>query len=137
MALITDAMKQVLNRLTAGTQKNSIGDAVSSLSTGSLCCVKVSITADATGELAVTIPFDFELVDVIVQARATSGSGTVTVKKGVNAITNAIVMDTDTTITRAGTINDAYSSLVVGDTVTVDTANAADRGLVTLVGIRS
>lgn len=92
-----------------------------------------SITADATGEKAVPIPFACEVIDVIVQARATSESGTATLKKGSNAITDAIVMAVDTTITRAGTINDAYSTLAEGDTVTVDAHGANDRGLVTIL----
>ncbi len=92
-----------------------------------------SITADATGEKAVTIPFACEVVDVIVQSRATSGSGTATLKAGSNAITDAIVMAADTVITRAGTINDAYSTLAAGATVTVDTNGANDRGLVSVI----
>lgn len=92
-----------------------------------------SIEADATGEKAVPIPFKCEVIDVIVQARATSGGGTATLKKGSNAITDAMVMAVDTTIVRAGTINDAYSTLNEGDAVSVDCANAADRGLVTIL----
>lgn len=92
-----------------------------------------SITADATGEKAITIPFKCEVIDVIVQARATSGGGTATLKKGSSAITDAIIMATDTAITRAGTIDDAYSSLNEGDTVTVDANGANDRGLITVL----
>lgn len=138
-AYITEAIKQTLNRLTAGTQKQEIGTIVETLSTGSLCVITAAITADASGVggLSVTIPFDFELLDVVVQARATSGSGTVTVRKSTNAITNAIVMDTDTTITRAGTVNDAYSAILTTDSINVITAGANDRGLVTLIGKRA
>jgi hypothetical protein len=92
-----------------------------------------SITADATGEKTVPIPFACEVIDVIVQARATNGGGTATLKKGSNAITDAIAMAQDTTIARAGTINDAYSTLAEGDAVSVDAAGAADRGLVTIL----
>ncbi len=94
-----------------------------------------SITSDATGGngQAVSIPFPCEVIDVIVQARATSVGGTATLKKGSNAISDAIVMAVDTTITRAGTINDAYSTLAEGDAVSVDCANNTDRGLVTIL----
>jgi len=93
----------------------------------------VTIDSDTTGEKAVAIPFACEVIDVIVQARATSGSGTATLKKGSNAITDAIAMATDTAIARAGTINDAYSTLAEGDTVTVDANGSGDRGLVTIL----
>ena len=92
-----------------------------------------AITADATGEVAVDIPFAVEVIDVIVQARATVGGGTMTLKKGATAITNAIVCAVDTTITRAGTIDDAQSTLAAGDTVTIDAANAGDRALVSIL----
>ncbi len=92
-----------------------------------------SITADATSEKTVPIPFACEVVDVIVQARATSGNGTATLKKGSTAITDAIVMATDKVVVRAGTIDDAQSTLKEGDAVSVDCANAADRGLVTIL----
>ena len=93
----------------------------------------VTIDADATGEKAVPIPFKCEVIDVIVQCRAASGGGTATLKKGSTAITDAIIMAVDKVITRAGTIDDAQSSLNEGDAVSVDCANAADRGLVTLL----
>jgi len=91
------------------------------------------ITADATSEKTVPIPFKCEVIDVIVQARATSGGGTATLKKGSTAITDAIVMATDKAIVRAGTIDDAQSSLNEGDAVSVDAAGANDRGLVTIL----
>lgn len=92
-----------------------------------------SIEADATSEKSVPIPFACEVVDVIVQARATSGGGTATLKKGSNAISDAIAMATDKAITRAGSIDDAYSTLAEGDAVSVDAAGANDRGLVTIL----
>lgn len=99
--------------------------------------IKVSITADATAGQSVSIPYAFELVDVIVQARATSTSGTVQVRKSTTAITDAIIMATDTNITRAGTINDAQSTILTTDSINVITHGAGDKGLVILVGYRS
>lgn len=92
------------------------------------------IVADATGNPTMwTATFACEVVDVIVQARASSGSGTATVGKGANAITNAIACVTDTNMARAGTINDAYSTLAIGDTLNVDCNGTTDRGLVTVI----
>lgn len=93
----------------------------------------VTIDADTTGEKAVPIPFKCEVIDVIAQAKAAEGGGTVTLKKGSTAITNAMVFTVDKTITRAGTIDDAVSTLSEGDAVSVDCANAGDRGFVTVL----
>lgn len=93
-----------------------------------------SITSAAHSTAAsITVPWACEVLDVIVQARATSGSGTATLRVSTNAITNAIAMDTDTNITRAGTIDDARSTLAAGDNLNVITAGSGDRGLVTVV----
>jgi len=92
-----------------------------------------SVIADATGEIAVPIPFACEVIDIIVQCRATNGAGTMTLKKGSSNISNAIVCATDTNITRATTIDDAYSTLKEGDAVSVDANGAADRGLITII----
>ena len=70
---------------------------------------------------------------VVVQARAASGSGTATVRVGTNAVSDAIVMAVDTTMVRAGTLNDAYTTLAAGDNLNVITNGANDRGLVTVV----
>jgi hypothetical protein len=100
--------------------------------------IKKVISADATGAGGlVTIPYNFELVDVIVQCTASNGGGTVTIKSGTNAITDAIAMATDTNITRAGTINDAYSTITTASTIYADANGANDRGIVILVGYRA
>jgi hypothetical protein len=99
--------------------------------------IKVEITADATAGQSVTIPYAFELMEVIVQARDTVENGTVTVRKGTDAITNAIIMAADTVITRAGTITDAQSTILTTDDINVITANAGDVGLVILSGYRA
>lgn len=100
-----------------------------------LLSFEYEIIADATTAVTIitSIPIALRLVDVIVEATATSASGTVTIQNGAAPITNAIVMDTDTTITRAGTIDNDEALLVVGDSVTVITNGTADRGIVTLV----
>lgn len=92
-----------------------------------------SIEADATGEKAVPIPFACEVIDVIVQCRATNAGGTMTLKKGSTAITDAMICAVDKVIVRAGTIDDAQSTLKEGDSVSVDANGASDRGLVTIL----
>lgn len=65
------------------------------------------------------------LVDVTVIARADQVGGTVTVGKGADAVTDAIVCATDGNVTRAGTINDSRYTFVSGDALRVTTAGAA------------
>ncbi len=93
-----------------------------------------AITADSTGNpIMWTATFACEVVDVIVQARATVGSGSALVSKGTSAITDAMAMATDKAIVRAGTIDDANSTLAIGNTLNVDCNGASDRGLVTVI----
>lgn len=143
MALLTaisDAAEDRLNRLDTSAQKDALGTVIQStqagvavLETGALYVLSVNITAAANSTAAtISVPFACEVVDVVVQARATSGSGTATLRKTTTAITNAIVMDTDLAITRAGTIDDAQSTLAAGDNLNVITAGANDRGLVSV-----
>ena len=84
-----------------------------------------------------TATFAMEILQVIVQCRAASGSGTATIRNGTTAITDAIIMAVDLTNIEAGTINDAQSTLAIGDTLTVITNGAADRGLVTIIAKRT
>jgi len=131
--MLSTTQKTKLDNDNPTNQEISAGTELFNASNYALYYLICSVTADATGEKAVTVPFACEIVDVIVQARATSGGGTMTVKAGANAVTDAIRCAVDTTITRAGTINDAYSTLAAGATLTVDANGAADRGLVIIV----
>lgn len=83
-------------------------------------------------------PFKLEVVDVIVQARGASTNGTIQIHDGTNAITDAIVCAVDTTVTRAGTIDDAYSTIAAGGTIEIVCAGdtVADTvGLVTILAV--
>ena len=131
--MLTTTEREILNNGNPTSQQVAMGTELYDASFSGLYYLYASIKGDATGELAVTVPFACEIMDVIVQARATSGSGTLTLKAGANAITDAIVCAVDTTITRAGTINDIYSTLASGATVTVDANGANDRGYMTIV----
>lgn len=140
-ATILNESSPEAEKIGLGTEVKSIQDNVTTLQShedNSMVVVKKAITADATGGLAVTIPEAFELVDVIVQARATSGGGTVQVLRDASAaITDAITMAVDNAVTRAGTIDDSKAAIATTDAITVKTNGGSDRGLVTLVGIRS
>ena len=102
--------------------------------------ITYAVTADATSGLAIydsAVPFDFEILDVVVQCTAANASGTLKLTDGTSDITDAIVCAVDKTIGRAGTIDDAKSSLSAGDTLKVVSNGAADRGTVTIIGKRS
>ena len=98
-----------------------------------------AITADAhtTAVSFDAAPCAFEIVEVIVQSRATSTGGTATLRTGTTAITDAIIMATDAAITRAGTVDDDHSTVAAGDVLNVITHGAGDKGLVTIIGKRA
>ena len=93
--------------------------------------VVVTIDTDASSGITVTIPRAMTVVDVITQATATSGGGTVTLNPDIPS--GAQTMATDLAIVRAAEIDDSVASLDAGDTITFTTNGAADRGIVTLV----
>lgn len=128
---ITDIQRQELNKGSIPVlQKTKLGDAVYSAPV--LLFADIDAAANATAK-SVTVPFACEVVDVIVQSRAASASGTATLRKVTTAISDAMVMAVDKVIVRAGTIDDAQSSLSAGDDLNVITNGANDRGLVTIV----
>lgn len=101
---------------------------------------KKQITEGAAGVSLITVPFDCEVIDVIVQAQGASANGTMTLTDGTSDITDAITCAVDKTVTRAGTIDDSKSSLSSGDTLEVDCDGdtAADTiGLITVLVIPS
>lgn len=90
-----------------------------------------------------TAPYAMRIDDVIVNAQATEGSGTVTVMNGSDQICTAIACDTDGAVTHmsAGAVvaNKARLVLAAGDIVNVqaDGGTAANiRGIVTVLGHR-
>lgn len=144
MALITaisDAAKDELDRMDAAAQKHGLGTElkelqtnIATVETGALYVLETIITADATGEVAIPVTFPCKVVDVIVECTAANANGTLTLKKGGTAITDAIICAVDKVVTRAGTIDDAQSTLAVSDTaLTVDAAQAGDRGRISVL----
>lgn len=131
---LSDIQRQELNKgSNPVTQKVVLGDAVYLAPV----YIQAAIEADATSSaVAFTIPFACRIVDIIVECTAASGSGTATVRKVTTAISDAMIMAVDKVIVRAGTIDDAQSTLAAGNNVNVITNGAADRGVVTLVCVR-
>ena len=128
-------MSNVYDRLDKSSVVPDQSNQIGTLIKGSPCVVKVTISADATGEKAVTIPYDMEVIDVIVQCTAANGSGTLQLKNG-TAVTDAIACTTDKAIARAASVDDAYSTLLTTSTVTVDANGASDRGIMWIIGYR-
>lgn len=132
---MTNDMISNLNNQNPADQLGQIGNKIDEALLSPII-ITFPITADASGTngLAVTIPFNCEIVDVIVQCRATNGGGTMTLRKSTTAITDAIVMATNKAMVRAGTIDTAQSVVLASDTtINVKTNGASDRGLVTLI----
>ena len=129
-------MSDVYDKLDNTTQPDLQAAKLGTLIEGAPVVVKVVIDADYTGEKSVTIPYDMEVIDVIVQCTGANTNGTLTLKNGTNAISDAIVCAVDTTITRAGKIDDAYSTLYTTSTVTVVAHGANDRGIMWIIGYR-
>lgn len=94
------------------------------------------ITVDATGGIKIfdsNAPCAFEVLDVIVQARVSNGSGSMKLTNGSNDITNAIACVTDKVIARAGTIDNDYSEIAKDGSLVIVANGAADRALVTII----
>jgi len=126
-----------LNNESPGIQLATVGNHIKELEDYAPALFYKPITADATGGLDVFgtagAPFDCEIVDIIVQCRAANASGTAKLTDGTNDISDAVIMAVDKVVTRAGTIDDVYSSISAGDTLQVVTNGADDRGLITIV----
>jgi hypothetical protein len=107
-------------------------------SAGSLIVIKKIITTGSASELIYdsNAPFKFRVVDVIVEPRGTSANGTMKLTDGTNDITNVMTCAVDKTIARAGTIDDAYSTIAAGGSLEVVCAGdavASTIGMVTVI----
>lgn len=139
MIILTTAQADKINRINPDTQEAGLGSEVKILGDYAPVILTAAVTADATGAggKAITVPFAMEVLDVIVQCRAANGSGSLTLRKSTTAISDAIACSTDKAIARAGSIDDAQSTLAVGDALNVLANGAGDRGLVTIIGKRA
>jgi hypothetical protein len=136
--IYNDEQKRKFNNESPGNQLAQIGSHVKELEDYAPAFLYKGIIADATAGIDVFdsdgAPFQLEIIDIIVQARATSASGTVKLTDGTNDISDAIIMATDKAMTKAGTLDDAYTLIDAGGALKLVTNGATDRGLVTIVG---
>lgn len=100
--------------------------------------IKEIITTGAASILIfdAVCPFKLRIVDVIIEPRGASANGTMKITNGTNDITNAMVCAVDKTMVRAGTIDDAYSTIAAGGTIEVVCAGdavASTIGMVTII----
>ena len=133
---MSETNRDKLNRLNPDFQEMKAGN----MMVYSPVIFKKDITAaaNATAVTAFTAPFAMQIVDVIVQATATSGGGAITPRNGADAMCTAIACATDGAVTHmsAGTTTPARLVLAAGDSVTLIAAGANDRGIVTIIGVR-
>lgn len=139
MALSADQASEVDNssptaqKVALGTEMKRVGD----VQVYNPIAVSFAVTADATSGLSIAIPYDMLIIDVIVECTTANASGTLTLRKSTTAITDAIVCAVDKVITRAGTIDDAQSTILTTDSINVISNGAADRGKITIIGYPS
>ena len=149
--LFTNAQIDRLNKgcpMLAGVK---VGDKFGKLEKGDLAEVGISgvginfpifltyeITTGAATGLEIfkaNAPFKFEILEVIIQCRKAAELGTMKLNNGTDDITDAIVCAVDTTITRAGTIDDSKSTIDVGDTLEVICAESGAQELTDVIGL--
>lgn len=106
---------------------------------GLLAVHTFSIADAATADYDITILDSFEVLDVVVQKRGGTGTATctLTVKSTADAITDAIdVADVDTTLSRAATIDDAYSTIAAGGVLRCSVVDGGNSAIfVSVIGI--
>lgn len=82
--------------------------------------IRVNVNADAkTAAFEFVIPVAMNIADVVIQAQATKTDGTLTLRRGTTAITDAIACATDHTFDRAATIDNAQAATVAGETLNI------------------
>ena len=135
MALTRTQAQMLNNDNSPPAQQAKLGDAVYAAPVA----FEYAITsaANAEDQVAFVAPFAMRIVDIIVRATATSGSGTVEPKKGTTAMCTAIDCAADGAVTHmsAGAVAAALA-LAEGDVVNVETNGAGDRGVVAFIGVR-
>ena len=135
MALTINQKNRLNKDFHPTAQETALGDALFAAPV----VFEYAITADASdGDLtAFTAPFAMRLTDITVRATATEGDGTVTPKKGTDAMCTAITCAVDKVVTSwSEGVEAAHILLAAGDEVKVETNGADDRGVVTFTGVR-
>jgi len=106
--------------------------------------INYAVSADhSTAQPAFVAPFNMRILDIIVKANATQGSGTLVPRRGADAMCTGITCAADGAVSRlaagATVANDARLTLEKGDTVNIISVGgtaANTRGFVTFIGVR-
>jgi len=105
---------------------------ITRLTTKTVYVVKTSITADATAGVVVDIPLNARIIDMWAIAKATNGSGSVTLKDGAASpvtLATAIAMATDGALARlAAGLTASLSQVVATQGIKLFANGAGDRG---------
>jgi hypothetical protein len=144
---LTSQEAAALETICKGIQNSRLGarlkDAVERIvvnENNSLVELTFEITTGAATIQTVSVPFDIEVLDVIIQPRGASTNGTMKLSNGTNDISNAMVTAVDKTMVRAGTIDNAYSLISSGGTLGIICAGdvvASTVGLITILARRT
>lgn len=137
-----------------GVQKNQIGarlkdavervivneSAIAIIQAYELVQLTFEITTGSATIQKVVVPFDIEVLDMIIQARGASTNGTMKLNDGTDDITDAVVCAVDKVIGRAGAIDDSKVSIAAGADLGIICAGDTvgnTKGLVTIVARRT
>lgn len=151
--LTTSEIKH-FQQICPGVQKNQIGarlkDAVERIvvNEAAITVVEANEMVQLTFEITtgsgtiqlVTVPFDIEVLDMIIQARGNSTNGTMKLNDGTDDIINPVVCAVDEDIERAGNIDHTISSISAGADLGIICAGDTvgnTKGLVTVVARRT
>jgi hypothetical protein len=97
--------------------------------------VTIAGAAHGTNGLAFTLDNSMRLIHMFVRCTAASSDGTLQLRVGTTAISNAVVCAVDKTITAASTLDPAQTTLTAGTSYNIKANATGDAGVVTLIGV--
>lgn len=144
MAKLTAAQIDIVNKMNPTTQSMALGTILGEGQAGQMLAYTAVKAADFSTAVALfTAPFAMQIVDVIAEAHATEGSGTVKVLKATTEICTAVVCAADGVVAHmvagANVASVAQRTLAAGDIINIQAAGgtaANIRGRVTVIGVR-
>ncbi len=137
---LTENEADIIDNSSPVSQKTELGSEVyaqQTIDSNTPRVIRYAVTADATGALSITVPYNMIIMDVWVECTTANASGTLTLRKATTAITDAMICAVDKVVVRAGTIDDAQSTILTTDSINVISNGAADRGIITILGYPS
>jgi hypothetical protein len=145
MAQLSTTTRDILDKSSLPEfQKAGLGTSLYEAQAGQLYSYSLEKTADfSTASALFTAPFAMQIVDVIVEALATSANGTVKVLKATDEIATAIACAVDGAVTHlsagATAATKSRRALAAGNVVNIQAAGDAAgtiRGRVTVLAVR-